>query len=90
MTAVNAVLAVLFAAPMVWLLVNHRFFNPEFIDRLDWGTTNPLGWLTRTVVVVVVLTAIWDVVEVAVRAERARRGLPTQIPGTGGYTAQTG
>jgi hypothetical protein len=89
-TAVNAVLAVLFTAPLVWLLVNDRFFNPEFIERLDWGTIDPLAWLTRIIVVVAVLTAIWDVAEVAVRAERARRGLPTQVPGTGGYTAQTG
>jgi hypothetical protein len=89
-TAVNAGLAVLFTAPLVWLLVSHRFFNAEFIDRLDWGATNPLDWLTPAAVAVAVLTAIWDVVDVAIRAERARRGLPTQVPGTGGYTIQTG
>jgi hypothetical protein len=85
-TVVNAALAVLFTVPLVWLLAEHRFFNPEFVDRLDWGSIDPLGWLTATCIVVATLAALYDIIEVAVRAERARRGLPTKVPGTGGHT----
>ncbi|MDI6103440.1 permease prefix domain 1-containing protein [Actinoplanes sp. NEAU-A12] len=82
-TAVNAALAVLFAAPVIWLAATGRFFNPEWIASLNWGATDPLDWLTGVVIVITVLAAIWDVVEVGVRAERARRGLATPVPGTG-------
>ncbi|MGX6607692.1 permease prefix domain 1-containing protein [Micromonosporaceae bacterium Da 78-11] len=89
-TAANAALAVLFAGPAVWLLASHRFFNPEFIGRLDWHTTDPLHWLTLTVLIVVVLGAVWDIVDVAIRTERARRGLPAKAPGTGGFSVRAG
>lgn len=85
-TLVNAALALLFNGPLVWLLADHRFFNPEFVNGLDLGTTDPLNWLTTICIVVAVATALYDIVEVAVRAERARRGLPTKVPGTGGHT----
>jgi hypothetical protein len=88
-TAVNAALGVLFTTPLVWLLVTHRFFNPEFINRLDWGSIdNPLAWLTGICVVFAVLAAVWDIVEVAIRAERTRRGMPTQVLGTGAYSVR--
>ncbi|MEU4428005.1 permease prefix domain 1-containing protein [Actinoplanes sp. NPDC024001] len=82
-TAANAVLAVLFAGPLVWLLATEQFFNPEFIASLDWGTVDPLSWLTGIAITVTVVGTVWDIIEVAVRAERARRGLPTRVPGTG-------
>jgi hypothetical protein len=82
-TAVNAALTILFTAPLVWLLATHRFFNPKFVDGLDWGTADTLRWLTLTVVIVAVGIAIWDIVDVAIRAERARRSLATKVPGTG-------
>lgn len=82
-TVVNAVLAVLFAGPVVWLAASGRFFNPEFVTTLDWGAADPLRWLTGSVIVIALTGALWDVAEVAVRAERARRGLATPVPGTG-------
>jgi hypothetical protein len=85
-TAANAGLAVLFTAPVVWLLATHRFFNPEFVDGLDWGSVNALDWLTAVTIVAAVLTAVYDVAEVGIRAERARRGLRTEIPGTRNHT----
>jgi hypothetical protein len=75
-TLVNAALGVLYTGPLVWLLATHRFFNPGFVQGLDWGTADPLYWLTTIGIIVVVLTAVWDVAEVAIKAERARRGLP--------------
>jgi hypothetical protein len=90
-TVANAILGVLFAGPLVWLVATERFFNLEFIAGLDWGATEPLPWLTGVVIVTVVLAQVYDVVEVAVRAERARRGLATPVPGTGReYTAPIG
>ncbi|MFC7535501.1 permease prefix domain 1-containing protein [Actinoplanes sp. GCM10030250] len=82
-TVVNGVLGLLYVVPVVWLLATEQFFNPEFIAGLEWGTVEPLSWLTGIVITVVVIAQAWDFVEVAVRAERARRGLPTQVPGTG-------
>jgi hypothetical protein len=81
-TAVNAALAVLFWGPVIWLLATESFFNPAFIEGLDWGTADPLDWLTRVCLIVAVLGALYDIGEVAVKAERARRGLPTPVPGT--------
>jgi TM2 domain-containing membrane protein YozV len=75
-TLVNAVLGVLYTGPLVWLLATHRFYNPEFVQGLHWGTADPLYWLTTIGVIVVLLTAAWDVAEVAIKAERTRRGLP--------------
>ncbi|HWS35388.1 MAG TPA: permease prefix domain 1-containing protein [Actinoplanes sp.] len=82
-TVVNAVLAVLFAGPVVWLASTGGFFNPEFLATLDWGSVDPARWLNNIVIVVAVAGALWDVAETGVRAERARRGLPARIPGTG-------
>jgi hypothetical protein len=74
-TLVNATLGVLYTGPLVWLLATHRFFNPKFVQELDWRTADPLYWLTTIAITVVVLTAVWDVAEVAIKAERTRRGL---------------
>ncbi|HEY0000823.1 MAG TPA: permease prefix domain 1-containing protein [Actinoplanes sp.] len=81
-TAINAVLAVLFAAPIIWLASTDRFFNPEFVAGIDWGSADPLSWLGGIVIAIAAVGAIWDIVEVAVRAERARRGIPAEAPGT--------
>ncbi|MEV4276946.1 permease prefix domain 1-containing protein [Actinoplanes xinjiangensis] len=82
-TLANAALAVLFAGPLVWLAATGRFFNPAWIATLNWGDTDPLTWLPGIVIVIAVAGALYDIAEVAVRAERARRGLATAIPGTG-------
>jgi hypothetical protein len=84
-TAVNAVLAILFAAPVIWLLQTERFFNPEWVATLDWGTTEPLTWLTRIITAIAVVGMAYDVIEVAVKTERARRGLPAKVSGTGKF-----
>ncbi|GAA1635828.1 permease prefix domain 1-containing protein [Actinoplanes couchii] len=82
-TIVNAVLAVLFSGPVVWLAASGGFFNPEFVATLDWGTVDPARWLGNSVMIFAVVGAVWDIADVAVRTERARRGLPTMVPGTG-------
>ncbi|MEU4619952.1 permease prefix domain 1-containing protein [Actinoplanes sp. NPDC023801] len=82
-TAANAALGVLFTVPVAWLAATGRFFNPAWIAGLDWGTQDPLAWLTGVTITIAVAGAIYDIAEVAVRAERARRGLATPVPGTG-------
>ncbi|WP_035859149.1 permease prefix domain 1-containing protein [Cryptosporangium arvum] len=82
-TAVNAVLALAVAVPVVWLLASDKFFNPEYIDSLNWGEIdNPGMWLTRIVVVSVIFGTGFDIIDTGLKAERARRGLATAIPGT--------
>jgi uncharacterized membrane protein len=81
-TLVNVAIGLLTTVPLVWLLASHRFFNPDFIATLSWGEIDPLTWLTNIVVVVAIAVAVWDVAEVTVRAERARRGLATKEPGS--------
>jgi hypothetical protein len=81
-TLVNAAIGLLTTVPLVGLLTGHHFYNPAFIATLGWGGIDPLTWLTTIGVVVAVGTAIWDVAEVAIRAERARRGLATREPGS--------
>ena len=85
-TAVNAVLALVTFGPLVWLLATHRFYNPEFLAGLDWGDADPQYYLTRGGVLLVLVVALWDIAETAYRAERSRRGLPIQVPGTGGFS----
>ncbi|MFI5845814.1 permease prefix domain 1-containing protein [Catenuloplanes sp. NPDC051500] len=81
LAATNAVLALLFAAPVVWLAAGDRIFNPAF-PGLEAGG-EPRHWATLAVIVTFAIAAVWDIVEIAVRAERTRRGLPVKVPGTG-------
>lgn len=81
-TLVNAAIGILATVPLVWLLASHHFFNPAFVATLSWGEISPLTWLTNIGIVVAMATALWDVAEVAIRAERARRGLATREPGS--------
>ena len=80
-TAANAALALLTAAPVVWLLATDRFLNPAYLDSLGWGTDQH-RWLTWTIIAVTVIGVLFDVADTAIRAERTRRGLVTEIPGT--------
>lgn len=82
-TAVNTVIALATSIPVVWLLAEDRFFNPEWIDSLNWGEIdNPGMWLTRIVMLSVIGGAAYDIIDTGLRAERARRGLATPVPGT--------
>jgi hypothetical protein len=81
--AVNAVLSLLSAVPMVWLLATDRFFNPAFDLFVEVGTGDSKQWLTGITITVVVLSSVWDIADGILRAERARRGLPTKVAGSG-------
>lgn len=82
-TAVNAVLGVLAAAPMIWLLATDRFFNPAFPQLADLGSGSPKRWVTLAVIAAIALTSLWDILDVARRVERVRSGRPAKVAGTG-------
>ncbi|SCG70452.1 permease prefix domain 1-containing protein [Micromonospora humi] len=73
LVAVNAVLNLAFAAPVVWLLLTDRMLNPELIDRFAWLREGGADDVARIAVVVTVVIAVWDVVDSVVKARRAAR-----------------
>ena len=85
-TVVNAVLAVATGALLIFLLATGRFLNPAF----DWvvdAEVDLRDWIVPIAITVVALSTLWDIADTALRGERARRGVPTKVPGTGGnYT----
>lgn len=62
LASVNFALNALFAIPAVYLLTSERIFNPDFFERIGWGS-EPAGDGTLVLVasVVIGLIAIWDV-----------------------------
>jgi hypothetical protein len=80
---VNAVVSLLSAVPLVWLLATDRFFNPAFTSFVETGSGDSKQWVTAIAITAVVLASLWDIVDVTLRAERARRGLPTKTACTG-------
>jgi hypothetical protein len=81
----NAAVSLLSTVPLVWLLATDRFFNPEFQQFADLGSGGDVkGWLSAGIIAILVLGTAWDIVDVTLRGERARKGLPTKVPGTGG------
>ncbi|WFE39632.1 permease prefix domain 1-containing protein [Micromonospora sp. WMMD998] len=73
LVAVNVLLNLAFAGPVVWLLLTDRLLNPELIDHFAWLRDGGADDVARVTAVVIVLIAIWDVAESAVKALRATR-----------------
>ncbi|MFI5836497.1 permease prefix domain 1-containing protein [Micromonospora sp. NPDC051300] len=73
LVAVNALLNLAFAAPVVWLLLTDRMLNPELVDRFTWLRDGGADDVARIAAVVTVVIAVWDVVDSAVKARRAAR-----------------
>ncbi|WP_089155738.1 permease prefix domain 1-containing protein [Micromonospora sp. NBS 11-29] len=71
LVAVNALLNLAFAAPVVWLLLTDRLLNPELIERFAWLREGGADDVTRIAAVVTVVIAAWDVIDSAVKARRA-------------------
>ncbi|MEV4710979.1 permease prefix domain 1-containing protein [Micromonospora sp. NPDC049374] len=71
LVAVNAVLSLAFAVPAIWLLLDDRLLNPEFVARFAWLNDGGLGTVTRISVVVIVAITLWDIVDSAVKARRS-------------------
>ncbi|WP_229398367.1 permease prefix domain 1-containing protein [Micromonospora okii] len=73
LVAVNALLNLAFAAPVLWLLSTDRLLNPELVERFAWLREGGVDDVTRIVAVATVVIAVWDIVDSAVKARRAAR-----------------
>ncbi|MFC0033734.1 permease prefix domain 1-containing protein [Micromonospora chaiyaphumensis] len=73
LVAVNAVLDLAFAVPVVWLMSTDRLLNPDFVDRFEWlGREENLNTVATIVVAGTVLVVVWDIVDSAIKAYRNR------------------
>jgi len=73
LVAVNAVLDLAFAVPLVWLMSTDRLLNPDFVARFEWlGEGDNLNNIATVVVVGTVLVTLWDIVESIVKTRRNR------------------
>ncbi|WP_328348537.1 permease prefix domain 1-containing protein [Micromonospora sp. NBC_00421] len=72
LVAVNALLDLAFAGPLIWLVLTDRLLNPDLVARFAWLRDGAgLDATTRVTVVVIVAITLWDVVESAVKARRS-------------------
>ncbi|NES30382.1 hypothetical protein GCE86_04780 [Micromonospora terminaliae] len=73
LVAVNAVLDLAFAVPVIWLMSTDRLLNPEFVGRFAWlGREENLTTVATIVVAGTALVVVWDIVDSAVKAYRNR------------------
>ncbi|MEP6480728.1 MAG: permease prefix domain 1-containing protein [Rhodoglobus sp.] len=73
LVGVNIVLNAAFVVPVIWLL-STAVFNPAFFDRLGWSPEVVSGPFSLAVGAMGVLFAIIDIVDSAVKSQRAARG----------------
>ncbi|MEU1688098.1 permease prefix domain 1-containing protein [Micromonospora sp. NPDC005707] len=73
LVAVNVVLDLAFAVPVIWLMSTDRLLNPDFVNRFEWlGRAENLNSVATIVVTGTVLVVVWHVVDSAIRAYRNR------------------
>ncbi|MGS2618547.1 HAAS signaling domain-containing protein [Micromonospora sp. LZ34] len=73
LVAVNAVLNLAFAVPVIWLMSTDRLLNPDFVNRFEWlGEADNLNTVATVVVAGTVLVVLWDTVDSAIKAYRNR------------------
>ncbi|WP_319463075.1 permease prefix domain 1-containing protein [Micromonospora sp. RTP1Z1] len=73
LVAVNAVLDLAFAVPVIGLLLTDRLLSVEFVARFEWlGQGDNLDTVATVAVVVTILIALWDMVDCVVKAYRNR------------------
>ncbi|XTZ17966.1 HAAS signaling domain-containing protein [Micromonospora echinospora] len=73
LVAVNLLLDLAFAVPVIWLLLTDRLINPELVQRFAWFREGDnLDTVTAVVVAGTVLIVLWDVVDSIVKAYRIR------------------
>jgi hypothetical protein len=70
----NAVLAIAFSAPALWLLVNDALINPAYFPTLIPDGGGEVGAIVTTVSgFAIAALALWDIVDAFLKALRARR-----------------
>jgi hypothetical protein len=85
LVAVNAVLDLAFAVPVIWLLLTDRQLNPDLVQRFEWLREGGAQDVARIAVVVTAAITLWDVANCVVKAGRsaARDRLARHPPGAG-------
>ncbi|MFI9640692.1 permease prefix domain 1-containing protein [Micromonospora sp. NPDC051925] len=72
LVAVNALLDLAFAVPLVWLVLTDRLLNPDLVARFAWlRDGDGLHTVTRGTVVAVAAITLWDVVDSVVKTRRS-------------------
>ncbi len=72
----NLVLNVAFTIPAVWLLQEHRFFDPSVVSAIE-AQVGSVAWITPTtsvIAVAAVTIAAWDSVDGFRKAASRARG----------------
>ncbi|MEH0973963.1 permease prefix domain 1-containing protein [Micromonospora sp. CPCC 205546] len=73
LVAVNALLGLAFAVPVIWLMSTDRLLNPDFVARFEWlGEGDNLDLVATTVIAGTVLVTLWDILDSAVKTWRNR------------------
>lgn len=78
----NAVLGLVTAAVMIYLLASGNFFNPAFTGFID-ADADLERWVSLATILGVALSTFWDIFDIGRKVEQSRKGLPAKVPGTG-------
>lgn len=76
LAAVNVLLNVAFTVPALWLFVTGQLLDAAFVEaiRWPWGDASAGTTIVAVIVVVVIGTAMWDVIDGFIKATRNRGG----------------
>lgn len=68
----NAVLDLVLAVPVIWLLQTDRLLSPELVGRFDWmGQPDNLNTVANISTVAIIVITLWDIVDSALKSRRA-------------------
>ena len=70
--AANAVLALLFMVPVLWLLATDQVFDWAFLANVDWGADAP-DWIAGITAAAVLGIGLWDIADGFLKAAKATR-----------------
>lgn len=75
--AVNAVLALAFTVPVLWLLSTDQVFDWAFLANVDWGA-DASGWISGITAAAVLFIGLWDIGDGFIKAWKS--GRPAPVP----------
>ena len=73
--AVNAVLALAFMVPVLWLLATEQVFDWAFLSNVDWGA-DASTWIPGITAAAVLILGLWDIGDGFLKAWKSGRPLP--------------
>ncbi|MEB7504311.1 permease prefix domain 1-containing protein [Arthrobacter koreensis] len=73
--AVNAVLALAFTVPVLWLLSTDQVFDWTFLANVDWGA-DVSGWISGITAAAVLFIGLWDIGDGFIKAWKSGRLAP--------------